>query len=148
MFQRALWPLLAGVLLATAGCATFDTNTDDVVTFVFAQPTTECDVFLANRAIGRVSIANAAIGVTRSDEPLRIACQAAAHAPVAAEIVAVRTRDQSVGVLGVNLPTARALGARVVEPLTGPSPGGYPPRITIDIAQRNIVVPEGWRVKM
>lgn len=149
MYERLATPLVLGVLLACmAGCTSFDTERDDVVTFVFAHPATECDVFLGNVNMGRVSIAKAAIGIARSAEPLRIACGTSGHAPVSAEISAVRTRDQSIGVLGVNVPTARALGARVVEPITGPPATGYPPRITVDIAQRTVLVPDGWQVKM
>ena len=147
--MRRVFSVAAALLCAVlSGCTTFDTERDDVVTFVFSHPATECDVFLGNAQIGRVSIAKAAIGVTRSAEPLRVSCGTSGHAPIAAEISAVRTRDQSFGVLGVNVPTARALGARVVEPLTGPPPTGYPPRVTIDIAQRKVLVPEGWQVRM
>ena len=43
MFARLFGPLVAALVLVCAGCTTFDTNSEDVVTFVFAQPTTECD---------------------------------------------------------------------------------------------------------
>lgn len=148
MYQRSAAWLVLGLLLACAGCTTFDTEREDVVTFVFSHPATECDVFLGNAQIGRVSIAKAAIGVARSAEPLRISCGTSGHAPVSAEISAARTRDQSYGVLGVNVPTPRALSARVVEPITGPPQTGYPPRVTVDIAQRKVVVPDGWQVRM
>jgi hypothetical protein len=152
VFARLVGPLIAaGLVLVCAGCTTFNTEQDDVVTFVFAQPTTECEVFLSNRSIGRVSIASAAIGVPKGTEPLRLSCGAAAYAPISAEVSLVRTRDESYGVLGVNVPTPRALGARVVEPITNitsPPKTGYPPRITIDIAQRAVIVPDGWQSKM
>lgn len=161
MFFRMLRPLIAATALLCAGCTTFDTNTDDVVTFVFAQPTTECEVFVGNSSLGYVSISKTALGVPRSNEPLRLSCQAASFAPISAEVSIIRTRDQQIGVLGVNVPTARALGARVVEPienLTGPSPipnplpggqkSGYPPRITVDIAMRKVTVPDGWQSRM
>ncbi len=56
--------------------------------------------------------------------------------------------------------TPQALGARVAEPIervTGPSPirnplsnekTGYPPRITVDIAERSVIVPSGWQSRM
>lgn len=151
MLVRLLGPLVAGLVLVCAGCTTFDTEREDVVTFVFAQPTTECEVFIGNSSIGRVSLSRTAIGVPRGNEPLRVSCAAAAYAPISAEISLARTRDESYGVLGVNVPTPRALGARVVEPITNitrPAKTGYPPRITVDIAQRAVVVPEGWQSKM
>lgn len=151
VFARAMGPLVAGLAFICAGCTTFNTDRDDIVTFVFTQPTTECDVYVGNTAIGRVSIANSALGVPKGNEPLRVSCAAAAYAPISAEISVVRTRDESYGVLGVNVPTPRALGARVVEPitnLTNPPKTGYPPKITVDIAQRAVIVPEGWQSKM
>lgn len=159
MFKRVLLPCVAVLTVFCAGCATIDTNTDDVVSFVFAQPTTECDVYVGNQVIGRVSIANSAVGVRRGNEPLRLACAAAGHAPISAEVAIVRTRDEAIGVLGVNVPTARALGARVTEPVANLTPRGiptlapqdktgYPPRITVDIARRQILVPDGWQTKM
>lgn len=147
-------------MLVSAGCTTFDTNNEDIVTFVFAQPTTECEVFVGNASFGRVSISKPAIGIPRGNDPLRLSCVAAAYAPISAEVAITRTRDQKVDVLGVGVPTPQALGARVAEPIervTGPSPlpnplstekSGYPPRITVDIAQRAIVVPSGWQTRM
>jgi hypothetical protein len=151
VLARTVGPLVAGLVLVCAGCTTFDTERDDIVTFVFAQPTTECEVYVGNTAIGRVSLSKSAIGVPKGNEPLRVSCAAAAYAPISAEISIVRTRDESYGVLGVNVPTPRALGARVVEPITNitsPPKTGYPPRVTIDIAQRAVLVPEGWQSKM
>jgi hypothetical protein len=161
LFGRFFGPPVAALVLFCAGCTTFDTNTEDVVTFVFAQPTTECEVFVGNTSYGSVSISKPALGIPRGNDPLRISCVAASFAPVSAEISIVRTRDEKLEVLGVGVPTARALGARAVEPLervTGPSripnplPGGektgYPPRITVDIAQRAVLVPSGWQTRM
>jgi hypothetical protein len=158
---RLFGPLAAGLVLISAGCTTFDTERDDVVTFVFTQPTTECEVFLGNSSLGFVSISKSAIGVPRGNEPLRLSCAAASYAPISAEVSVARTRDQKVDVLGVGVPTPQALGARVVEPIervTGPSPipnplpgrekTGYPPRITVDIAQRAVIVPSGWQSRM
>jgi hypothetical protein len=148
---RWVGPLVAALVLVCAGCTTFDTDREDVVTFVFTQPTTECEVYVGNTSIGRVSISRTAIGVPRGNEPLRVSCAAAAYAPISAEVSISRTRDESYGVLGVNVPTPRALGARVVEPITNitsPPKTGYPPRITIDIAQRAVIVPDGWQSKM
>lgn len=161
MFGRLVKPLAAAMVLVCAACTTFDTNNEDIVTFVFAQPTTECEVFVGNASFGRVSISKPAIGVPRGNEPLRLSCAAAAFAPISAEVSIIRTRDQKVDVLGVGVPTPQALGARVVEPIervTGPSPirspiptgekTGYPPRITVDIAQRAVLVPPGWQTRM
>lgn len=160
MLSRLLGPLAAALVLICAGCTTFDTDRDDVVTFVFAQPTTECEVFVGNAAIGRVSISKPAVGVPRSNEPLRLSCSAVAFAPLSAEVTIVRTRDQKIDVLGVGVLTPQALGARVTEPITnvtGPSPipnplstekTGYPPRITVDIAQRAVVPSPGWQTRM
>lgn len=158
---RLVGPLVAVLVLHCAGCTTFDTERDDVVTFVFTQPTTECEVFVGSTSLGHVSISRTAIGVPRGNEPLRLSCAAASYAPIAAEVSIVRTRDRKVDVLGVNVPTPQALGARVVEPIeriTGPSPirsplptgekTGYPPRITVDIAQRSVIVPDGWQSRM
>lgn len=159
--MRFFGPLSAALALVCAGCTTFDTEREDIVTFVFAQPTTECEVFVGNGSLGLVSISKPAIGVPRGTEPLRLSCAAASYAPISAEISISRTRDQKVDVLGVGVPTPQALGARVVEPIervTGPSPlpnplpgrekTGYPPRITVDIAQRAVVVPPGWQSRM
>ncbi|MCW5682062.1 MAG: hypothetical protein KF794_08705 [Xanthobacteraceae bacterium] len=148
MFQRWVRSAVFAFALTCAGCTTFNIERDDLVTFVFAQPTTECDIYLGNTHVGRVSVANAALGVPKGDEPLRLACVANAFAPVSAEVTTVRTRDQTVGVLGVNVPTPRALGARVVEPITGAPRTGYPPRIIIDLAQRTVTVPDGWQARM
>ncbi len=161
LFWRLCGPLVAGLVLICAGCTTFNTNTDDVVTFMFTQPTTECEVFVGNTSYGHVSISKSAIGIPRGNEPMRLSCVAASFAPVSAEISITRTRDQKVDVLGVGVPTPQALGARVVEPIervTGPSPirnplpsgekTGYPPRITVDIAQRSVLVPAGWQTRM
>jgi hypothetical protein len=155
-----LGPLAAGLVLFCAGCTTFDTERDDVVTFVFTQPTTQCEVFVGNTSLGQVSISKAAIGVPRGNDPLRISCSAASYAPISAEVAIVRTRDQKVDVLGVGVPTPQALGARVAEPIervTGASPipnplstekTGYPPRITVDIAQRAVIPSPGWQTRM
>lgn len=160
MFARLFGPLAAALTLFCAGCTTFDTNNEDVVTFVFAQPTGVCEVFVGNTSYGQVSIAKSAIGVPRGNEPLRLSCAAEAFAPVSAEVSIVRARDEKLDVLGVGVLTPQALGARVTEPIiniTGPSPlpnplstekTGYPPRITIDIAQRSILVPKGWQTRM
>ncbi len=151
VFARLVGPLVAGLVLVCAGCTSFDTEREDVVTFAFSQPTTECEVFIGNNSIGRVSLARPAVGVPRGTEPLRVSCAAAAYAPISAEISISRTRDESYGVLGVNVPTPRALGARVVEPITNITSTpktGYPPRITVDIAQRAVIVPDGWQSKM
>jgi hypothetical protein len=161
LLSRLRGPLVAGVVLICAACTTFDTNNEDVVTFVFTQPTTECEVFVGNTSYGHVSISKSAIGIPRGNEPMRISCLAASFAPVSAEVSIVRTRDQKVDVLGVGVPTPQALGARVVEPIervTGPSPirnplpsgekSGYPPRVTVDIAQRAVLVPPGWQTRM
>lgn len=161
MLARVCGPLIAGLVLLCAGCTSFDASTEDVVTFVFTQPTTECEVFVGNASYGRVSISKPVIGIPRGNDPLRLSCAAAAFAPVSAEVSIVRTRDQKVDVLGVGVPTPQALGTRVVEPitnLTGPSPipnilptgekTGYPPRITVDIAQRTVLVPSGWQTRM
>ncbi len=161
MSGRIFGPLAAALVTVCAGCTTFDTNTEDVVTFVFAQPTTECEVFVGNASYGRVNLAKPVIGVPRGNDPLRLSCTAAAFAPVSAEVSIIRTRDQKVDVLGVGVPTPQALSARVSEPIeriTGPSPirnplptgekTGYPPRITVDIAQRSILVPPGWQTRM
>jgi hypothetical protein len=158
---RLFGPLAAALVLVCAGCTTFDTERDDVVTFVFTQPTTECEVFVGNSSLGFVSISKSAIGVPRGNEPLRLSCAAASYAPISAEVSVARTRDQKVDVLGVGVPTPQALGARVVEPIervTGPSPipnplpgrekTGYPPRITVDIAQRAVIVPSGWQSRL
>lgn len=156
---RGFGPLAAALTLICAGCTSFDIERDDIVTFVFAQPTTECDVFVGDNAVGRVSISKAAIGVPRSDAPLRLSCSAASFAPISAEVSIKRTRDQKIGVLGVDVPTPQALGARVVEPLASITPRGvpniastdkhgYPPRITVDIAQRAVIVPDGWQTRM
>ncbi len=157
---RCLGPLIAGLVLLCAGCTTFDTERDDVVTFVFTQPTTECEVFVGNTSVGRVSISRAAIGIPRGNEPLRLSCSAASFAPLSAEVSIIRTRDQKLDVLGVGVPTPQALGARVAEPierLTGPSPipnplstekTGYPPRVTVDIAQRAVIPSPGWQTRM
>lgn len=161
MLVRLFGPLTAALVLFCAGCTTFDIDRDDVVTFVFTQPTTECEVFVGNASVGFVSISKSALGVPRGSEPLRLSCSAASFAPIAAEVSIARTRDQKVDVLGVGVPTPQALGARVVEPITnitGPSPirnplpggekTGYPPRITVDIAQRSVIVPSGWQSRM
>lgn len=161
MFGRIFGPLVAALVFVCAGCTTFDTNNEDVVTFVFTQPTTECEVFVGNTSYGHVSLSRSAIGIPRGNDPLRISCVAASFAPVSAEVSIARTRDEKLEVLGVGVPTARALGARAVEPIervTGPSripnplPGsektGYPPRITVDIAQRTVLVPSGWQTRM
>ena len=161
MPMRLLGPLVAGLVLVCAGCTTFDTDREDVVSFVFTQPTTECEVFVGNNSLGRVSLSKSAIGVPRGTEPLRLSCAAASFAPISAEVSIARTRDQRVDVLGVGVLTPQALGARVVEPITnvtGPSPipnplpggekTGYPPRITVDIAQRAVLVPSGWQTRM
>jgi hypothetical protein len=161
VFARLFGPLVAALVLVCAGCTTFDTNSEDVVTFVFAQPTTECEVFVGNTSYGHVSLSKSAIGIPRGNDPLRLSCVAASFAPVSAEVSIIRTRDQKVDVLGVGVPTPQALGARVVEPIervTGPSPirnplpsgekSGYPPRITVDIAQRAVLVPAGWQTRM
>jgi hypothetical protein len=157
---RLFGPLAAGLVLICAGCTTFDTERDDIVTFVFTQPTTQCEVFVGNSSLGFVSISKPAVGVPRGTEPLRLSCSAASYAPISAEVSVTRTRDQKVDVLGVGVPTPQALGARVTEPITnitGPSPipnplstekAGYPPRITVDIAQRAVIVPSGWQTRM
>ncbi len=157
---RWFTPPVAALVLLSAGCTTFDTATDDVVTFVFTQPTTECEVFVGNTAYGHVSISRSAIGIPRGNDPLRLSCIATAYAPISAEVSITRTRDQKLDVLGVGVPTPQALGARVAEPIervTGPSPirnplstekSGYPPRITVDIAQRSVIVPSGWQSRM
>jgi hypothetical protein len=156
---RWFGPLAAALVLVCAGCTTFDTERDDVVTFVFTQPTTECEVFVGATSIGYVSISKAAIGVPRGTEPLRLSCSAAAFAPISAEVSIARARDQKIDVLGVGVPTPQALGARVVEPIANLTPRGvpnltatdktgYPPRITVDIAQRSVIVPEGWQTRM
>ena len=158
--MRGFWPPVAALVLLCAGCTTFNTNTDDVVTFVFTQPTTECEVFVGNTSYGNVSISKPAIGIPRGNDPLRISCAAIAYAPISAEVSVIRTRDQKLDVLGLGVPTPQALGARVAEPIervTGPSPirnplsnekTGYPPRITVDIAQRTVIVPSGWQSRM
>lgn len=160
MVARFFGPLVAVLAFLCAGCTTFDTNSEDVVTFVFAQPTGECEVFVGNTSYGRVSISKSAIGVPRGNDPLRLSCSAEAFAPVSAEVSIVRARDEKLDVLGVGVLTPQALGARVTEPITnitGPSPirnplstekTGYPPRITVDIAQRAILVPKGWQARM
>lgn len=157
---RWVWPPVAALVLFCAGCTTFNTSTDDVVTFVFTQPTTECEVFVGNTSYGTVSISKPAIGIPRGNDPLRISCGAIAYAPISAEVSIIRTRDQKVDVLGVGVPTPQALSARVAEPIervTGPSPirnplssekSGYPPRVTVDIAQRSVIVPSGWQTRM
>jgi hypothetical protein len=156
---RWFGPPVAGLALLCAGCTTFDTNNDDVVTFVFTQPTTECEVFVGNASQGRVSISRSAIGIPRSDQPLRLSCGAASFAPISAEVSIERARDEKVDVLGVGVPTPRALGARVTEPVANLTPRGvptlgptdktgYPPRITVDIAQRAVIVPPGWQSRM
>ena len=63
VFARLVGPLVAGLVLVCAGCTTFDTEREDVVTFVFSQPTTECEVYIGNNSIGRVSLARPAVGV-------------------------------------------------------------------------------------
>jgi len=159
LYGRFFAPLAAALALLGAGCTTFDTNTDDVVTFVFTQPTTECEVFVGNASQGRVSISRSAIGIPRSDQPLRLSCGAASFAPISAEVSIERARDEKVDVLGVGVPTPRALGARVTEPVANLTPRGvptlgptdktgYPPRITVDIAQRAVIVPPGWQSRM
>ncbi len=160
MLVRWFGPLAAVLVLICAGCTSFDIERDDIVTFSFAQPTTECEVFVGNSSLGRVSLAKSAIGVPRGNEPLRLSCAAAAYAPISAEVSIVRTRDQKVDVLGVGVPTPQALISRGTEPITnitGPSPipnplstekTGYPPRITVDIAQRAVVPSPGWQVRM
>lgn len=161
MLARICGPLAAGLVFLCAGCTTYDFEREDIVTFVFAQPTTECEVFVGNTSLGHVSLSKVAIGVPRGSEPLRLSCVAASFAPISAEVSIARTRDQKVDVLGVGVPTPQALGARVVEPIervTGPSPirnplpggekTGYPPRITVDIAQRTVLVPSGWQTRM
>lgn len=160
MSVRWSGPLVAAMVLVCAGCTTFDIEREDIVTFTFAQPTTECEVFVGNASLGHVSISKSAIGVPRGSQPLRISCVAAAFAPISAEVSVIRTRDQKVDVLGVGVPTPQALGARVTEPITnitGPSPlpnplstekTGYPPRITVDIAQRAVVPSPGWQARM
>jgi len=160
LFGRIIAPLVSALVLLSAGCTTFDTNNEDIVTFVFAQPTTVCDVYVGNASYGQVSISKPAIGVPRGNDPLRLSCSAASFAPVSAEVSIVRTRDQKVDVLGVGVLTPQALGARVTEPITnvtGPSPlpnplstekTGYPPRITVDIAQRAVIPSPGWQSRM
>jgi hypothetical protein len=156
---RWFGPPVAGLALLCAGCTTFDTNNDDVVTFVFTQPTTQCEVFVGNTSYGIVSISKPAIGIPRGNDPLRISCGAEAYAPISAEVSIRRARDQKVDVLGVGVPTPQALGARVVEPIANLTPRGvpnlaatdktgYPPRITVDIAQRSVLVPDGWQTRM
>jgi hypothetical protein len=160
VFVRLSGALAAGLVLFCAGCTTYDFDREDVVSFAFTQPTTECQVFVGNTSLGHVSLSRSAIGVPRGNEPLRLSCAAAAFAPITAEVSIVRTRDQKVDVLGVGVLTPQALGARAAEPitnLTGPSPipnplstekTGYPPRITVDIAQRAVIVPSGWQSRM
>jgi hypothetical protein len=160
LLGRFFGPLVAALVLVCAGCTTFDTERDDIVTFVFTQPTTQCEVFVGNASLGYVSISKPALGVPRGSEPLRLSCSAASFAPISAEVSVTRTRDQKVDVLGVGVPTPQATVARAVEPitnLTGPSPlpnplsterTGYPPRITVDIAQRSVLVPSGWQARM
>ena len=160
MSVRWFGPLAAALVLMSAGCSSFDIERDDIVTFTFTQPTTECEVFVGNASLGFVSISKSAIGVPRGNEPLRLSCAAATYAPISAEVSIVRTRDQKVDVLGVGVPTPQALGARVTEPITnitGPSPirnplstekTGYPPRITVDIAQRAVIPSPGWQIRM
>lgn len=160
LYKCVLLPLVAVLTAFLAGCSTvIDTQNDDVVNFVFAHPTTECDVYVGNTNMGRVSIAKPAIGLRRSDEPMRLSCAATGHAPIAAEIAIARARDEAIGVLGVNVPTARALGARVTQPVANITPrgvptlapqdkSGYPPQVTIDMARRQITVPDGWQTKM
>ncbi len=160
MFVRLFAPFTVVLVLLSAGCTTYNLDRDDVVSFVFTQPTTECEVFVGNSSVGFVSISRSALGVPRGNEPMRLSCSAASFAPISAEISITRTRDQKVDVLGVGVPTPQALGARVTEPITnitGPSPlpnplstekTGYPPRITVDIAQRTVLVPSGWQARM
>jgi hypothetical protein len=141
---------LLALAIAAAGCSSrtvIDQNTQSQIVFAFAHPATYCDVYTGNQPAGRVSIATPSLVLSRSDDPLRLSCVAPSHTPLSAEIAVVRTRDQSYGVLGVNVPTPGALRARVVEPITGPPASGFPPTVTVDIAQRAVVVPNGWQAR-
>jgi hypothetical protein len=149
VYLRIVAPLLA-VALTLAGCSSrtvLDQNTQSQIVFSFAHPSTYCDIYAGDQSVGRVSIAAPSLVLTRSEAPLRLSCAAPAHAPLSAEIAAVRTRDQAYGVLGVNVPTPQALRARVVEPITGPPASGFPPQVTVDIAQRAVLVPDGWEAR-
>lgn len=130
---RPAWLLL----IATAGCATVTTGTDQPIAFAFSQPGTQCEVKRGSEALGVVSAAQPSLKVQKHFLPLDLNCKRGT-ASLQGQVRASLSKE---GMLG----GAITMSSVAVDAMSG-ALYIYPDKVTVDMAAKKVSYAEPFQL--